>query len=653
MKIIRSMLEGAFEAQFPDSFDWQSKLLETPSLDFVISRTREGTILSRYGDKAWNLSPYKSTRRLHAKIYFNLAQGSSREGDLNNEIRRILFILLYLPSKRGSKKLGVSSLLVYANFLRILASYAATSGVSIAQILGEESILSGFMKSRPSADSVKLLLALIRRLRQVGREALGYSVVDIKMENSLRLIEFELSQFRKQTPIIPSRIFIGIITSLLGMLQKYLQVSDKMIIFGYEIRSNYNIGRSKALQRSNGLKVKEYEDDFSELMTRIGLDGYCKAHQITDIIDLLCLLRQIQTACKVLIIAYSGMRSSEADSLNCDCLESEETLHGVVYRLRGETSKLSGSPKPVRWVCCADASEVIKAARSIASVIAGHSYIASTEAPLFPLVGSLIRKPPSILNNGVTSADIRPDKDFLVKHIVGIRITETDLQELRKIEPFRDWDNESKFNDGEVWPLTFHQFRRSLAVYAAQSGLVSLPSLKRQLKHITREMSLYYAKGAPDAVNLFGEDADHIRHQVERVRPEADALTYIYDVLLSDERLSGGHGQWVERYSKPSSQNILELRSATIKRFKDGEIAYRETPLGACTTTKPCTKRAMRAISACVSCERSVIKPSKLFKVIESQKKMLAQLDPETMVYRMELEQLSDLERMANSLKEG
>jgi hypothetical protein len=67
-------------------------------------------------------------------------------------------------------------------------------------------------------------------------------------------------------------------------------------------------------------------------------------------------------------------------------------------------------------------------------------------------------------------------------------ITQEDIVELKLIDPHRAWEAEPDFAVGAGWPFTRHQLRRTLALYAQRSGLVSLPSLKRQLQHITQEM---------------------------------------------------------------------------------------------------------------------------------------------------------------------
>ena len=46
-------------------------------------------------------------------------------------------------------------------------------------------------------------------------------------------------------------------------------------------------------------------------------------------------------------------------------------------------------------------------------------------------------------------------------------------------------------------------------MYAHRSGLVTLPTLKRQLQHITQEMSMYYARGSAFAKGFIDTDKTH------------------------------------------------------------------------------------------------------------------------------------------------
>lgn len=58
----------------------------------------------------------------------------------------------------------------------------------------------------------------------------------------------------------------------------------------------------------------------------------------------------------------------------------------------------------------------------------------------------------------------------------------------------RDFNEDEKFHVGSVWAFASHQFRRSLACYAASSGFVKLPTLNRQFKHLTLAMTRYYSR---------------------------------------------------------------------------------------------------------------------------------------------------------------
>jgi len=116
-------------------------------------------------------------------------------------------------------------------------------------------------------------------------------------------------------------------------------------------------------------------------------------------------------------------------------------------------------------------------------------------------------------------------------------------------------------------------------------------------------------------------------------------------------KLFGAHGKFVENNLKIKSPKLLldNERDELTKRFKRGEIAYKETPLGACVTTSPCNKRAFRIITACVNCEKSVIKPSKLISTIARQSTLvqeLKDLNYDSVEYRTELAELNALEML-------
>lgn len=165
-------------------------------------------------------------------------------------------------------------------------------------------------------------------------------------------------------------------------------------------------------------------------------------------------------------------------------------------------------------------------------------------------------------------------------------------------------------------------------------------------------MSLYYMKGAGLGLSLFDESKDHFMHELNNVKEEADAIAYIYNVLIADEKIGGVHGRHIERNIKPKGiLNILKDREVIIGRFKSGELAYTETPLGACLTTQPCDKKALRAVSACISCDKAVIKLTNLLSVIDKTQSFVDLLSPNSIEYQFESQQLDDLKRLKNDLE--
>jgi hypothetical protein len=233
---------------------------------------------------------------------------------------------------------------------------------------------------------------------------------------------------------------------------------------------------------------------------------------------------------------------------------------------------------------------------------------------------------------------------------MAIDVNEDDISDLELIDPFRNWRADKKIKKGKCWPITAHQFRRSLALYASTSGLVTLPSLKRQLQHLTEAMSAYYSRGSGRAIDLLGDGSDFIE-EYNNAQPESEVASYVKNVLLSDERMFGAHGNWINKDKGERKVVYLGARENLQQQFKNRKMAYQETMLGGCTTTSPCKEKAMRNIVACLDCSGAVIKPERLNRVIESQRVVVKNLDEKSIEYRIESEDLSSMLKYKKRIK--
>ncbi|WP_446918805.1 hypothetical protein, partial [Klebsiella pneumoniae] len=124
----------------------------------------------------------------------------------------------------------------------------------------------------------------------------------------------------------------------------------------------------------------------------------------------------------------------------------------------------------------------------------------------------------------ILPAELTPYDEMKKISWLNIMITKEDIFELKRIDPFRDWDSESKFNIGQYWPLQTHQLRRSLALYASKSGLVTLSSLRRQLQHLSAQMTLYYSRGSAFAQDLIANDKLHFAAEYQETQNYTQAL---------------------------------------------------------------------------------------------------------------------------------
>ncbi|TIC78513.1 hypothetical protein [Crenobacter intestini] len=335
------------------------------------------------------------------------------------------------------------------------------------------------------------------------------------------------------------------------------------------------------------------------------------------------------------------------------------------YLVKGRTTKFNnGLPKQVRWVTNREGAQAIKVAQAIADAIyAVHGTVPDAVAgprlkyPLFPSTGYLgfadVRQAPE--DGTFLTAGLKFITGMTLQSKLFAPIEAGDLKELEQIDPHRAWGSEEAFQVGAPWQFKTHQLRRSLALYAQRSGLVSLPSLRRQLQHLTEEMSSYYAKGSAFARDFIGDEKDHFGLEWQATQPESAALGYILNVLMADDVLIGGHANWVHHRLRDENGLVLVDREATLRRFKKGEMAYKETLIGGCTNTGECDQVPLRWLHVdCLrdGCRNLVCSLSKLERVVVAQEQLVAAIDPQSIEYRTEFADLEVLRSARDKAKQ-
>ena len=195
---------------------------------------------------------------------------------------------------------------------------------------------------------------------------------------------------------------------------------------------------------------------------------------------------------------------------------------------------------------------------------------------------------------------------------------------------------------------------QSLAVYSVKSGLVSIGALQIQLKHIFREMSLYYTNGATNNIDIVAMYSKDLIKTIKDTKSEIKTLEFIKNIIFSDEELFGDYGKKVE-LNKSSitgdlTSYILDDKQKTLKLFQKGDLCYKETALGGCISVDPCDSFLTNSLTECFSCVNGILKKNKIKNVIFEEKNLLNQFDKTSIEYKTINKELVELERLFKKL---
>lgn len=632
---------------------------QAPPPDYVVSRYADGRVAARYADVSWDWTPYiPSGKRgvLSFEFWKKAEAPSSAQLALLGEMHWVLYLLAW---KRSGPTLSYQSLLHYVKTLRAVARCCSEDRHALKDVFSSHERLLDVVNSLPPVHA-KHLSGILTVLASLGPEKVGYAVLGAQSKKVLRDLAQTYAAGLQQFPPLPARIYSHVITTLLAEVTAFEQVADNYLELTRRCIANPQLGRSRANQHTSairrGVKRTGYEQDAAGLLQEYGLSDYFSLRGLAPSVKGLSAgLARLQAVCRLTIHVFTGMRDEEVGQLPFQCLDTSLSAGKAQHFIVGATTKLNhGKRKAARWVTNTDGARAVALAQRVAKLCqgaaatqAGLPALPPEETPLFisvvylGLAGNL----PNAGGGQLTASKFDFSGYPELRSALQPAITEADLKELEQIDPHRAWRSESKFQVGQPWSLTTHQLRRSLALYAQRSGLVSLPSLRRQLQHLTEEMSRYYARGSAFSDDFIGKDKDHFGHEWREMQPVSSALSYILNVLTSDEVLFGAHGNWVEHRLRGDDGTVLVDRDATLKRFKRGELAYRETLLGGCTSTEICPLQPVKWLNVdCLKgCKNMVGRVSKLDRVIAAQSKLVSSLDPTSPEFRTEQADLAVL----------
>lgn len=576
-----------------------------PQDDFPIIVDAEDNVVSRYGDSYWDFTVYS---RRSERVTFEGGRRNTRRIDQPNAqvFRQVVAWWMYGP--RPMQRAG--TVVSFGSLVRGVFAKCTEMGVVASRLWRHPKVISSLAQSFAPANAENLLLALHELYE--WRDDLGFMILD---KPGLRQFAAECKKrSRKQTPYVPPRIWSYQASRLREFLldfEAHRQGIEDCFRYCVEAyRDNFgsiakardrsrSVGRAPFRRTADGYDDTRYHGTFWETASHFGIGellrrwngpaGLRPAASITinSLSNYLTLAGHVGTA---YLINFSGMRIEEALRLRASCLRIERDPQlGAIHLLRGPTKKTIDDDGAL-WVTSPSSELAVRVLRCVAELRLGvgkddPSSGVRAEDILDPPLRVRTYEPWATSAHEKRALDIRLavpsyfqliDSFPLLFDVEQIRITKQDLDLARLVTPSLD---STVFYEGAAWHFTWHQLRRCAAVNMTGSGLVSDSSLQYQLKHLTRAMSLYYARG-------FSHLSLNKDFKAEYIRTIYEMLNLQFSALWSS--------RYVSPYGDAHKEAKLRLLSqgdskALLARAKKGLVPYRETVLGGCLKSGPCS----------------------------------------------------------------
>jgi integrase len=581
----------------------------------VISIASAGHVLSRYGDDAWDFSPYiytKGTPNNTKKINFSslrFSDGSCltdpQHSFLLAGVKAFLYVRLTVNSSRSGKPLGASSITpLWQRRLRPLLRWMVKDGHRCFADLSSEACLMYVAHSRGATaweynnnacrKDVRLSAMTLRdRFACLEdfwtlREHLPDALTNHPWPGQSPAL---LAGFSKggckdtATEQIPDRL-----------MAKLVQGALRFVTDGYGERL---------------LICRAAREAGHPVDSQLGLGNWWVVNSE---------INRLLTACYVIINAFSGMRVSEVLSLETSCYDEHEGWDGATYGwLKGTTYKLEEDPKPAEWMVPPVVVKAVKMAVRVTAPLRGEleKRIASLEAKLLDiryLDDSVRRKDAEALHemkrhrlglflrksckfnriSTLSNTQISMRLKAFATHC-GLKVEPADMEQIR---------DKSRIRVDMIWPLATHQFRKTFARYVARCILGDVRYLREQFKHWSLDMTLGYAWNEDDLLDP--SLIDEILSQHEDI--QSDIVLGWVD-FNRNQHLTGVGGKNIESSRERKPVLIATDPRAVARQLSKGNFYLRGLGHSWCTE-KECRGKGIYSVTECKDCENRVIDES-------------------------------------------
>lgn len=595
-------------------------------LGTVVTRDSQGNPLSKIESPYWEFASESKRKRLYFEDEKteNLSEYISYKIDF--EIREVMYFLIH--SNESEQILSVNRLRDLLRAVRKMATKCKIRCLSLREGLSDANLIVSLLGKGYVRHDAARISAIINKLNSLGALRTGFSIPIHKVNSMLKArMDNDKNGIKQHLPI-PSRLYSKLISQISEELSSFEKTATELAALAVQAYCDKKI-------------TGPVSDELFKLFQYYGRE--INKRGIKRIVS------QMSVLCEVAIITFSGMRAGEGDLIPFDCLTKEAKGAYWDYFLHGFTTKeTNGLKKPTTWVIGEIGARAVQCAQTILGPVyialgAGEKALKSGEHLLFCALGLNKEGYQPIVNAEYSTIFLQTilKKSALV-------LDANDIKELELVEGLDAFEDRPEVAIGKEWKFHKHQLRRSLVIYAQASGLVSLPSLKRQLQHLSAALTQYYGRGSTYAKRLTFDENGVIAEW--RDNQILSSLLSFFTNISEEEELSGGFGRWLNTQEGKEFKCKLSNREETISMMKRGEFFFSATALGGCTNPDRCEINPIEVFPfECMenNCSKQIVSKPKLSLVIDAQRETVKSIEailPNSPEHRIESNNLQRLE---------
>ncbi|AYO16025.1 hypothetical protein D0812_17090 [Vibrio owensii] len=574
----------------------------------VVCRDKDGNITATFGQSNWDCFSFS---RKKGKNNLNFSELDTYP-ELQRELKLFTYGWLFNLSPQQRKALKFLTLHSRLNKALVTYRFLAQEGAHSLSALSSPNMRQKFdeylIESEHSSGSLGQTFIAINKAMEYTpwhKIALGFvRIQSIKEARRLNDIESQ------QTLVIPERLCYAIYGKAMALIEEALPHTALIADTERGLQDNYIQGKQiledkvKAgsvftfMNSDGSINTKKFAQAISENQPNQPIELIKPlARKLPNIplkngTNFQRYLGQLITASYIVCGGFSGMRDSELDKLTPNSYYQDSLSGRVLHLLQSHTFKLG--ERRETWVTAA----VSKTAIDLMSILTKR-WREEAQYPEEKYTDSLwvnqtyrSHAPKLITNWNQRLRLFCKQFDFVV--------TEHDYQECMESNSSSQIKIKKQILVGQPWPMSTHQFRRTLAFYCVKNRLSSLVALKQQFKHLYLAMTEWYTNGGQIASLRDLKIDPQIQQTLNEINAES-TTNKIFKQWHSDETLSGTHGKAIMKM-RGDVPTIYSSWDTIYKAVKDGKITLHGSLHSYCKSGYDCDMDGVVAPQFCVDC---------------------------------------------------